>query len=451
MGSEGAEIETMTAGRRTRLILLGLAVLYAAGGTWALWQAHRPSFVPLRFEDLTRYHAGDRRTDRAISTHAYVRWSKDKADASKQGVTRHDRERAWAGYNVFTDDRQHALLVDMDGTIVYSWTWEGARWLEYALVGDDGSLLGMSVQEGVVRLDKDSNAVWVVRCPAHHEIAIAPGRRIIVPTKRLFDLDRIGLPTKKVALDEMILVTLEGEQVGHWSAATHIDALRKLHGPSPAETDEEDDYYHLNSVQVLPDTPLGRRDPRFQVGNFLLCMRNVNLIVILDRETMAPVWGWGTDVLDYPHMPRMLEGGTILVYDNGTHRGSSRILEIDPPTGEVVWRYEASDFFSAYRGSSQRLPNGNTLICQSDSGRAFEVDRDGQIVWEFWNPIMDGAGRRRGIYRLHRIAPEQVAGFLPRRVIRWGWIVGAAVPLLLLLAAAVRFGGRRAADGAPER
>ncbi len=34
----------------------------------------------------------------------------------------------------------------------------------------------------------------------------------------------------------------------------------------------------------------------------------------------------------------------------------------------------------------QRLPNGNTLITESSGGRIFEVTRDGEIVWEFFNP-----------------------------------------------------------------
>ena len=42
--------------------------------------------------------------------------------------------------------------------------------------------------------------------------------------------------------------------------------------------------------------------------------------------------------------------------------------------------------YSATCGTAQRLANGNTLITESDSGRAFEVTREGEIVWEFWNP-----------------------------------------------------------------
>ena len=40
----------------------------------------------------------------------------------------------------------------------------------------------------------------------------------------------------------------------------------------------------------------------------------------------------------------------------------------------------------------QRLENGNTLVTESDSGRAREVSPEGQLVWEFRNPFRAGEG-----------------------------------------------------------
>ena len=33
-----------------------------------------------------------------------------------------------------------------------------------------------------------------------------------------------------------------------------------------------------------------------------------------------------------------------------------------------------------------RLPNANTLITESEAGRAFEVTPEKKIVWEYFNP-----------------------------------------------------------------
>ena len=46
--------------------------------------------------------------------------------------------------------------------------------------------------------------------------------------------------------------------------------------------------------------------------------------------------------------------------------------------------------FRAAQGGVQRLANGNTLITESMGGRAFEVTRDGKIVWEFVSPHRAG-------------------------------------------------------------
>jgi hypothetical protein len=36
------------------------------------------------------------------------------------------------------------------------------------------------------------------------------------------------------------------------------------------------------------------------------------------------------------------------------------------------------------------MANGNTLITESDAARVFEVTAEGQIVWEYVNPSVDG-------------------------------------------------------------
>lgn len=165
------------------------------------------------------------------------------------------------------------------------------------------------------------------------------------------------------------------------------------------------DYYHLNTIEVLPQTDLGMRDPRFQQGNYLICLRNADLILILDKDTKTVVWHWGPGMLDWPHMPTLLENGNILIYDNGANRSYSRIVEFNPISESIEWEYRASppqEFYSPLRGSNQRLPNGNTLICDSENGRAFEVTKDKEVVWEFYNPEIK-EGKRKLIYRMMRI------------------------------------------------
>lgn len=115
----------------------------------------------------------------------------------------------------------------------------------------------------------------------------------------------------------------------------------------------------------------------------------------------------------------MLENGNILVYDNGTHRpytmqNLSRVLEINPESGEIVWEYKdhtALHFHSSFISGAQRLPNGNTLICEGCFGRFFEVTPEKEIVWEYVSPFSGGEnaavlGPNNAVFRAYRYSPD---------------------------------------------
>jgi hypothetical protein len=93
------------------------------------------------------------------------------------------------------------------------------------------------------------------------------------------------------------------------------------------------------------------------------------------------------------HEPILLENGNILLFDNLGHRGRSKVIEFDPFTQSVSWTYEGDPtggFFSNEIGSNQRLPNGNTLITDSETGEAFEVTSENVVVWKYRSPYRAG-------------------------------------------------------------
>ena len=70
--------------------------------------------------------------------------------------------------------------------------------------------------------------------------------------------------------------------------------------------------------------------------------------------------------------------GTLMLDHEGT------VVHLDPVSREVVWVYQDGEqFHSTYTSSAQRLPNGNTLICESAGKRVFEVTVEGETVWEY--------------------------------------------------------------------
>ena len=62
---------------------------------------------------------------------------------------------------------------------------------------------------------------------------------------------------------------------------------------------------------------------------------------------------------------------------------------------QIVWIYSSkrnTAFFSHIGSGCQRLPNGNTLICAMTEGHFFEVTNDGEVVWEYINPVTRAFG-----------------------------------------------------------
>jgi outer membrane protein assembly factor BamB len=93
----------------------------------------------------------------------------------------------------------------------------------------------------------------------------------------------------------------------------------------------------------------------------------------------------------------------MLLFDNRGHYDSegqdkSRVIEFDPHTYKIVWEYTGDDtkpLYSTIRSAQERLPNGNTLITESEGGRLIEVTPNGEIVWEYVNPVRGGQQDKR--------------------------------------------------------
>jgi hypothetical protein len=103
--------------------------------------------------------------------------------------------------------------------------------------------------------------------------------------------------------------------------------------------------------------------------------------------------------------------GHITVFNNGNSRPEgmySSVDEIIPPVDdngsyylepgtayepqEPVWAYTAknpTDFYAPGQSSAQRLPNGNTLICNGPRGVLFEVTPEKKTVWFYVNLLVN--------------------------------------------------------------
>ena len=90
--------------------------------------------------------------------------------------------------------------------------------------------------------------------------------------------------------------------------------------------------------------------------------------------------------------------GNFLIYNNGSNLEQSIAYELLLPTfsmnsmqnyiaPEIKWSFTNSDMYFDKISGLQRLPNGNTLICEGDYGY-WEVSAQGEVVWKY-----DGLGK----------------------------------------------------------
>jgi len=369
-----------------------------------------PEALPRRNELLPDRRSWQDRLE-ALQALPYVSGTADP-HAERRGVLLHDREHASPGLNLYAPATEAAAyLIDMDGRVAHRWSYGKEPWQHVELL-PDGGLLATVTDRELLRLDRRSRLLWRYRARFHHDLALGPDGRIyglVRNDRRMPELH----PDFDTVVDSLLVLSPDGELVREASLLDVVLGSRyaylvpRLDGQAIDRDKGALDLLHTNHVEVLDGSEVGR-SPLFSRGNLVVSFRTLSTIAILDGESLDPLWVWGPNNLLYQHDPTLVPGGRLLIFDNGIHR--SRVVELDPLTRKLAWTYTAGDLFSRTRGSVQRLPNGDTLITESDTGYVFEVTPAGERVWTFAAPHYTLDGRRASIWRMHRYPPG-TAGF----------------------------------------
>jgi hypothetical protein len=332
------------------------------------------------------------------------------------GVALHDPRRASSGYTLITTQMlSRADLIDGTGEVLRTWQHSPpGRW-DRAVLLPGGDLVAIGADPSgrqdkripdatryVLRYDWEGNLLWKRHLTVHHDVVPVPGGDLLALGFRRRSIPAIH-PEIDIRDDQLMLLDGNGQVRQTRSLLDAFVGRPDLHrmrpkGLSDLGVEQWIDLFHANSVQRLDE-------PLFGSGDVLVSSRHQDCIAVLNWESGRLLWTWGPGELSGPHDARLLDNGHILVFDNGIGREWSRVIEVDPASGEIVWEYRApepTDFYTLSKGSNQRLPNGNTLIANSDNGIAFEVTRAGEVVWEFRNPHRDSLGRRAAIVRATR-------------------------------------------------
>lgn len=341
-------------------------------------------------------------------------------DRAKVGVTRHDRQRAHPGINVYcAETEDEARLLDMDGNTVHRFALDALRGCKVLAPYQGRGFLALGDGNGLMLVDWDSTVKWHTEAWFHHDFDVAPDGSIYVLA------NTIGhLPVRGVVLPYTDDLIVELDREGRWVRARSVGQLLQDHitaaqrdrlyadfaddGRVELNAEKATDITHTNTIAVL-DADLDVAP----AGSILICSRYLNLIAIVDARLQRVLWSWGQGQLQGPHHPTLLPNKRLLIFDNGLQRGRSRLVELDPTKKTIVWEYNPgkSAFFSATRGSAQRLPGGNTLVAESDRGRLFEITRQREVVWEYWTPTTrgdDGKVMRQTVFRAWRWGEDSV-------------------------------------------
>ena len=366
-----------------------------------------------------------------------------KEDVGKEGVVTFDRDRAAHGLNLVIpcgwgqehralglDPVREARLIDMEGEVLHSWARPDAgkskRGWANAKIGPDGDLYVVLARSALLHLDWDSELVWERKELYHHDLDFMPDGSVVSLIEGARVIEHKG--SKIRILDNgFAFITKQGKlkrvlwfydllKNKRWflkKLQRGIDFMRAKHPKGHKDLDlpkstrlghskthQGLDVFHANTVEVLERAWPGR----WNEGDLMTSFRYPDVIAVLDPENGKVRWHWGEGILDDQHDPTLMDNGHILVFDNGRHRKRSRILEVDPKTRKIVWKYggpKDAPLFSDIRGLVQPLPGGTILINESQRGRAVEIDRDENVVWEYFTT--DVVKNHRIPFRIHRL------------------------------------------------
>ena len=185
------------------------------------------------------------------------------------------------------------------------------------------------------------------------------------------DVDRLNDSHLVVAggvNDRVFIVNTDTELIEwQWEAQSNFDLDQG--GRFPA------DYSHINDVTALDD------------GRIMVSLRNLDTVVFLDPASgVLSEQSLGSDnahgVLYEQHNPDYIpeaRGGPAVVVADSEN---NRIVEYQrTASGEWNQSWVWQDATLQWGRDADRLPNGNTLITDSNGNRIIEINRAGDVVW----------------------------------------------------------------------
>jgi len=357
-----------------------------------------------------------------------------------QGVTLYDPERAASGLNLITSAHGPvALLMDMNGAILHEWRAEFAQvfpdhpmlerakeprwnfWRDARLL-PNGDIVVIWELFGLFKLDRDSRVLWAVPEPAHHALQLTERGEIVhlQAARKMIP----GIPKKRAIEDFIIVRDGDGRELRRLAMS---DALRNVNWLRLRKSfwargkergyglNEKNVYdpFHTNSLWLLSPAEAARLGDSFRAGDALVSMAMLDTVAILDMEKGVTRWSQ-QGPFGMQHAPRPTRDGDIVLFNNFLTAERSSVLTLNPRTRRVIREYtgpKSQPLHSRRSGRVQVLENGNTLVVETEGGRALEITSDGEVVWQFRSPFRARKSQDKvaSLYSLERVGPKQTS------------------------------------------
>lgn len=356
---------------------------------------------------------------------------------TKTGVLYCDTEKVCSGYTLIAPVfSTKTYLIDINGTVIHEWECHIPPGLHAELLSNGHLLRAGMLPESPVcfgghggtiqEFDWSGNVLWEytlksARAILHHTFKRLPNGNtmLLVWEYKSYEeclkkgrlsstifkegVEEEGIVHKGMWPDSILEVDRQGKTVWEWHIWDHIGTKSNqldinYHLPLNLKCYGSADWTHCNALDYDAEKDI-----------ILLNSRNFSECYFIDHKSGDILYRWGNKTthtsarrpsfgdngeqeLFGPHNAQFLKNGHVMIFDNGWLRpegNRSRIVEMDPASGDIVWEYisqNPNSFSSPYQGSCQRLENGNTLICSSNAGQIFEVTADGNVVWDYICP-----------------------------------------------------------------
>jgi|GEM_PF-384301 hypothetical protein len=258
----------------------------------------------------------------------------------------------------------------------------------------NGELSWFATQEGYWEvLDSSLQVTKVISFEGagadFHDLVVQPNGKALVLGKEIIEVDVAdSVPDPSNPLRSIIDCLIQeqdslGTVLWSWRGSEHIPPTWCTHCNWSANLL---DPYHHNAFQIL------------EGGDILLCLRNMDLVVRIDKATGDLVWALGgpfsdfsfgasTEAFRHPHDAQLIEGNRLLLFDNGTgkpnpvSRGVEYVLDLNEGVVNQLqeWVHPDGNYASS-QGSIQRLETGGTLISW---GTANSEEYGGGLITEY--------------------------------------------------------------------